>query len=229
MNMTNDDDQNVTRVDRAMSARLSRLSGMPVDTSRVAARLRAELPPLPSSSQRQTFSWLRPLRAVAASFVVLALIGAILIGTASRPVLASAEQLAQVHNEMVAGHSSSRVDSMDAARRAIAAEWPDAPAMPDVPKEHVMACCMKPVNDRKTACVLLKQDDVPVTMMVADADDVRMPESPTVVYGGVPYHVSASGATNMVMTKRDGRWVCLMGSVSRNGLIEMASKLSLTE
>ncbi|MDQ3440874.1 MAG: hypothetical protein M3478_11045, partial [Planctomycetota bacterium] len=72
MNMMNDENQ--TPLDRATSARLSRLGAMPVDTARVAARLRAQLPPARPQSSPQS-SWFRPLRAIAASFVVLTLIG----------------------------------------------------------------------------------------------------------------------------------------------------------
>lgn len=222
MNMMNN--ENETPLDQATSARLSRLTAMPVDTSRVAARLRAELSP-----QRSTASWFRPVRAVAASFIVLAMIGAIVLTTTSRAVLASPQQLARVHEEMVAGHATAQVNSIDAAQRTIAADWPQAPALPEVPPEHVMACCMKPINNKKTACVLLKSGDVPVTMMVANAKDVRMPKSRKVVSDGGTYHVEASGAINMVMTEQDGRWLCLMGALPETRLIQLAAKLTFKE
>ncbi|MDQ3439450.1 MAG: hypothetical protein M3478_03775, partial [Planctomycetota bacterium] len=144
-------------------------------------------------------------------------------------VLASPEQLARVHAEMVAGDSTTRVESVDAAQRTIAAEWPQVPALPDVPEEHVMACCMKPIKNKKTACVLLNSGDVPVTMMVADGKDVRMPKSRTLVSGGVTYHVSAAGSINMLMTERDGRWMCLMGALPETELIQLASKFPLKQ
>ena len=218
MNTTND--ENATPLDRATSARLSRLGAMPVDTSRVVARLRAKIP-----ATRSKASWFRPLRAVAASFVVLATIGAIILSTSSRAVLASPEQLARVHTEMVAGHSSAPVDSVEHARQAIAVAWPKAPTLPDVPDDCVMACGMKSLNKKNTACVLLRNGDIPITMMVADAKDVTMADSPSVVSGGVNYHVNSCGPINMVMAERDGRWLCLIGSISRDRLVEMHSKL----
>ena len=51
-----------------------------------------------------------------------------------------------------------------------------------------MACCMKSVKNKKVACVLLKSEDVAVTMTVANAADMKLPRSPTVTRGGVTYH-----------------------------------------
>jgi hypothetical protein len=74
------------------------------------------------------------------------------------------------------------------------------------PQAHVMACCIKSVQNKRVACVLLKSEGVPVTMAVADAKDVRSPKSPVVVHSGTRYHVQSSGSLNMVMTEREGRW-----------------------
>ena len=41
-----------------------------------------------------------------------------------------------------------------------------------------MACCMKSVHDKKVACVLLKDNGVPVTLSVANASDMELPATP---------------------------------------------------
>ena len=88
-----------------------------------------------------------------------------------------------------------------------------------------MACCMKSVQNKKVACVLMKSEGVPVTMAVADAKDVRSPESKVVHRDGTAYHVEGIGSLNMVMTERDGRWVCMMGELPEARLITLSSKL----
>ena len=88
-----------------------------------------------------------------------------------------------------------------------------------------MACCMKSVQHKRVACVLLNNGETPVTMMVANASDVRPPDSPTVERDGVTYHTHAAGGLNMVSTVRDGRYVCLIGSVPTDHLIDFATQL----
>ena len=89
-----------------------------------------------------------------------------------------------------------------------------------------MACCLKNVKDKKVACVLLRSEGVPVTMVVANAGDMRSPKSSTVQRGGVTYHVQSSGVLNMVMTERHGRWVCMIGQVPADRLMDLASQLA---
>jgi hypothetical protein len=81
------------------------------------------------------------------------------------------------------------------------------------------------VKDKKVACVLLKREGVPVTMTVAKDSDMRLPKSPPVVRNGISYHVQSSGSLNMVMTQRHGRWVCLIGELASDRLMELADQL----
>src|SRR5690349_18117562 len=83
-----------TRLDQATARRLARLRTMPVDTRGFDNRLATLLPPPPSSSSvartgRLRLGWLRPLRALAASLLILGLIAALLISTSGGPALAS--------------------------------------------------------------------------------------------------------------------------------------------
>ena len=214
-------DQDNSRLDEAMAKRLRRLGTMPMDTSRLESRLRAEI-----GIQTPRKRWLRPMRAVAAGIALLVLLTAIFISTSGGPVLASTSQMAQMHYEMVnAKPALMQVASIDAANSALSKDWPDSPQIPGVPPEHVMACCMKSVKSKKVACVLLKNDNVPVTMTVANAADMRLPASPTIQRGGVTYHVQSEGALNMVMTEHHGRWVCLMGELPAERLIDLAAKM----
>jgi hypothetical protein len=88
-----------------------------------------------------------------------------------------------------------------------------------------MACCVHRVGRAKMSCVSLMADGVPVSLAVADAADVRVPDSQTVTVDGVTYHVQSAQGVNMAMTERNGRWVCLMGKLPTQRLIDVAKGL----
>jgi hypothetical protein len=135
-------------------------------------------------------------------------------------------QMAQLHEDMISGRMSAmEVDSVAAANKSIQNQWAQSPQIPSVPMEHVMACCVRSVRNKKVACVLLKGTGEPVTMTVASAADLSLPDSPTVVRDGIVYHVQSTGSLNMVMTDRDGRWICLIGRLPVSKLMDLASGL----
>ena len=218
-----DNDQ---RWEQAVARRLARLRTMPVETGRLAAGLQAQIP-RPGRRTRTLWPSLRSVGAVAASILLLAtLTAALVLTTMSRPALASPAQMARLHEELVSGKAPSvRVDSIEAANRVLAGEHPHFPALPALPADHVMACCMTEVKDKKVACVLIKREGVPVSLMVARSEDMRVPTSSVTVRDGVRYHVQASGTLNMVMTERHSRWVCIIGQLSAERLIEVAAGL----
>ena len=211
------------RWEQAVGARLSKLRTMPVDTGRLAAALKREVP----RPARAPWFSLRAARAAAASVLVAgAVIAVIVFTTVGRPALASAAQMAQMHEDLVAGRTSAvQVDSIDAANKVLAGEGAQVPALPDLPAEHVMACCMRSVKDKKVACLLMKRDGVPVSLMVARSREVRAPRSPVTVRDGERYHVQHVDKLNMVMTERNDRWVCLIGEVPADRLIDVAARL----
>src|SRR4030095_3313951 len=92
------------------------------------------------------------------------------------------------------------------------------------PAEHEMACCMKSVRNKQVACVLLKDEGVPVTLAVAGAQDVKPPRTSRAVQrsGGVTYHVESTNQLNMVSGQRGDRWVCLIGAVPAERLMDLA-------
>ena len=222
---TRDADDNLSELDRAVAGRLAKLRTMPVDTSRLDAAVRAQIP-RPGRERPTRIGWFRPFRAIAASITLLAILAAVLLSTSGGPALASPAQMARFHQSLVSGEVPvTQVSSIEAANKVLTAKWPQSPQLPDVPQDHVMACCMKSVKDKWLACVLLKRDGVPVTMTVANASDMKLPRSPTVERGGVTYHVQSFEQVNMVMTERDGRWVCLISELPAERLMEIAQKL----
>ena len=142
-------------------------------------------------------------------------------------MLASADRLARIHDEVLhrAGSHVTIVDSVRAANAALGHKCPGLPAVPELPKDHVMSCCVHDLGHKKLACVAIDVDGVPVSLAVADAADVKMPPCEALMIGGVAYHVQSQDGINMVMTERSGRWVCLMGKVPVNRLAELAKSL----
>ena len=220
------------RLDEATARRLARLRTIPVDTRRFESMLREKLPPEPKAVVRRSFFLgsrfsLRPLRAVAAAAILVAALAGALLLSSGREALASTSQMAQMHRDLVAGRIASvQVDSVEAANKVLTSQSPHAPEVPDLPEGHVMACCMKSVKDKKVACLLLKSEGVPVTMAVARAEDIRREaKGEKVERNGLTFEVESIGALNMVMTERQGRFVCIMGEVPAEQLMALASKL----
>lgn len=217
----------VGELDQATADRLARLRSLPVETASLEARLRAALPEMEQAAGRGRTLWmrLRPFRAVAASLLIAGLIAAVLLSSSSGPALASASEMARMHYDLVSGKTPIlAVDSIDAANRALSD--PSGHGAASVPQEHVMACCMKTIKNKRVACVLLKTEGVPVTLSVASATDMKLPKNTTTIQeGGHTYHVQASGKLNMVMGDQHGRWVCLIGELPSQRLAELASQL----
>lgn len=217
------------RLDRAVSQRLAMLRSMPVDTSRLARRMEAQIPRPISKSHYSWFrlnEWTRPLRVVAASVLILGLIAAIIIASSSGPVMASTKDLLRVHQEILAdANHSVALQSIQGANAALMREWPKAPQLPQMPLDQkmngcVMSCCVHRIDRRKMACAALKINGALVSLSVADAADITMPQGQTVHRGGIIYHVSSASGVNMVMTLKNGRWACLMGKVPMETLLQ---------
>ena len=212
-------------LDQATGQRLARLRAMPVDTSALEQRLLAQVP-RPRQVGRIWIGWTRPLRAVAAVLLVSGLTAALFLSTSGGPALASPALMAQMHYDLASGKTPAmQVSSIEAANRMLSRQWAQSPEIPGVPAEHVMTCCMKSIKDKRVACVLLKDEGAAVTMTVANAADMKLPKSPTVQRDRVTYHVQSSGKLQMVMTEREGRWICLIAELPAERLMDLAAKL----
>ena len=224
-NQTRDEDW-----DAAIAARLRRLGSSAVDTSALAQSLAPALNDGVANRTRSQTWWagaFRP-RAIAASIaLIVSVVAAVTLTASSAPAYAEASQMAAMHRELASGTSSvMRVDSLAAAERALSSEWPRSPGLPGVPDDHVMACCLRRIDGKKIACVLMDDGGAPVSMMVAEGGEVNGSRSATLlVRGGVTYRIEHVGELNMVMTQRDGRFVCLIGERSVDRLIELSSSL----
>ncbi len=207
-------------VDDLIAQRLSRLASRPVDTTQLDKKIRAEIPSSPSRWHRIA----RPLTAIAAVLIVLIAASALLFN--NRPALASAADMVQMHRDMVSGQiATMKVDSIDDANKAIAAMVGNFPQLSEPPETHTMACCMRNVGNKKVACVLLNDGATPVTMTVAKSEDVQPPSTTPTTHNGQLYYVQSFDNLNMVMSNRQQHWICLIGQLPPEKLMDLSSGL----
>ncbi len=210
-------------VDELIAKRLARLGSQPVDTTHLDKMIRAEIPhPKPFWPRM-----VRPLAAVAAGLIIVIVAGIMFFS--GQQVLASPADMAQMHRDMVSGKiATMRVDSMDEANKAIAAMVGDFPQLSEPPETHTMACCMRNVGNKKVACVLLNDGKTPVTMTVAKTEDVTKPAGTPIVRDGQTYYVQTFDSLNMVMSNRQQHWICLIGELPADKLMELSSGLKFS-
>ena len=217
------DQDPINPLDQAIADRLRRLSTMPMDLSRLQAGLRSVRKP--SAPPTVILRLLRPASGLAASVAVLFLVAIFVLSNSPGEAMASPIQMAQLHRDLVSGRiHAMQVDSIDAAGQMLSHSDPNSPALPQPPDTHVMACCMKNVSDKRVACVLLKSEDAPITMSVANAADMK-PMGSVFSRNGAQFHIVAYETLNMVSTEKDGRWVCLISELPTDKLIAIAEKL----
>lgn len=210
-------------MDRLISKRLARLGTKPVDTTNLDRAIRAQIPILTPAWRRM----LRPVAAVAASLIIVAVVGWGLLAT--RNVQASPADMAQMHRDLVSGKMASmKVESMEQANQAIAAFSGGFPQLPEPPDAQTMACCMRNVGNKKMACVLLNNGDAPVTMVVANTDAVQTPSVPATVRNGQTYYVQTVGNLHMVMSERQHHWICLIGELPSDKLMDLSGGLKFS-
>lgn len=211
--------------DRALAQRLAGLSHMPVDTMAFDRALQAQLPPAQSAPRSLVFRRvMRPLLAVAASLIVVALVALSLQNQSVQAVQADA--MVQMHRDIVARKVDTlEVDSIEKANTAIAAFGGDMPRLSQPPESHTMACCMRSVGDKQVACILLKSEGVEVTLAVARAHVKPMAGSRQVALNGQSYEVQTIGELTMVMFERDGQHVCMIGALPESKLLALSEGL----
>ena len=213
-------------LDAATSARLVKLAALPVDTSGLEAVIQREVG---ARANRATplWYWLSPLRAAAALLVLGLVIAATILATGGGEARASAAQMAQWHRDMVAERVPvMKVSSMAEASTTLASMGAvGMPTLGQVPEAHAMACCMRDIQNKRVAVVLLKDAAGPVTLSVARAEDMKVPRTRPITRDGVKYYIEQFEDLRMVTTERDGRWVCLIGAVSSDTLIDLAGSL----
>jgi hypothetical protein len=209
--------------------RLRQLSAHPVDTTSLDRALLAAIPRPRSSGSMLISRWARSTRGIAATVASISVIGVVIlvIALATRPVLAEPTSMAELHRDLISGRlPMTRVTSVQDANVLLSQSWPDAPEVPtlqSLPPDHDLACCLKDVKGRRVVCVVLEDDGIPISIVVAPKENVRAPQAgPTVtdhtretpLTSSSRTMVHTSGSITMLMVERDGLFVCVMGETT---------------
>lgn len=223
-------DRSQEELDLATQARLSKLASRSVDTSAAASRLRAEMVRHRAEDQAASFAFPAWARWLGQSGIAAAIIFAVTLVFVSiqsgSAVYAAPAEMAQLHRHLVAGRAHVvPVVNLTEAKQTIESKWREAPAIPDQWDQNVHACCLRDVQSRQVACILLEQNGVPVTVVLARTKDFRSPDDDTIEHNGRNYAVHSRDGVNMVMAQQGDRWICLMGEISHESLLQLAGGL----
>ena len=217
--------------DEAIARRLARLNTLPVDSSRLDALLRQQIPNDATGPSKRSFWLLRPVNAIAASLIGAILIGVLIVSLIDRPAVAAPSQIAQWHAQMNTTTPTGSVmpaTTVEAANQMIAQSDPAAPSMPSMPgMDGRMACCsVRKMGESRISCVMIQRETGRVMVCIGDAAKIKIPSTgSTVTQGGVTYHLMSENGVNIVMSHRDGRWIACSGKLPHAELIETAAGL----
>ena len=216
-----------TELDEAVRARLARLATMPVDTSNLERRLRSVMAENGPTQDRWRLpqAW-RSIAAVAAAILVVATVRLFLTSLGNTPAMAAPMDLARLHAEAIKSDAmTTAVTSVEQANRVLAGQWSDLPQLPAPAPGQLHACCIHDFMDSKVACLILRDGETPLTMVVGHAREFRPAEGRIVERGGRKFTLHEVNGLRMAMMHQDGRFVCLMGEVSEDRLLDIAESL----
>jgi hypothetical protein len=219
----NDQTPNAERLDEAVSKRLAKLAGMPVDSTQLQRRLHARLGLTKHDRRRLVLRhWLRPLGTVAAAILILGLVGWVFVVGGS-PAVAAPSDMARIYQDMVTGEVHRQmVTDVAEANRQIRAQWSQAPQIPRPQSVDISSCCLHHVKGVTVAAVLMEYRGEPVTLVVALGQELSSADGPSIVRGGRSFTAHEQDGLQMVMTHEDQRWLCVMGKLPIEQLVDLA-------
>lgn len=215
------------RADDAIAKRLARLRQRPLHMRGLQRRARQAIAERAERRPLMPFRrWIGPLNAMAASLLLAGIVVAVVLMMRGSAVLASPVELSRIHQANISGEASAGVAaSFESAEQYLARQWEQCPRLPDTPFISVTSCHVHRLAGKRIACVAGIVDGRPVTLAAAHATDMRLPRAPSVSRNGVEYRVQSSGGVNIVIAHRDGLWLCLMGELPVERLVEVAASL----
>jgi len=217
------------QLEKALRGRLARLAAVPVDTSNLERRLRAVLADADQAPAPNRWhlprAW-RSLTAVAAAILIAATVGLVFINLGNTSVLAGPQDMARLYAQATQAEAMmTTVTSVAQANRVLAGQWHDLPQIPNSNTAQLHACCIHDFMDSKVACLILRDGQTPLTMVVGRAREFRPAAGRVVVRDGRKFTLHEVNGLRMAMMQRDDRFVCLMGEVSEERLLELAEGL----
>lgn len=215
-------------LEQAVRNRLAKLSAVPVDTSRLKARMRSMMAEASAADSRR-WRWpmtLRPAVSMAAGILIAATLGVVLATLGNSPAVAAPSHLAQLHAEAVGGDSmATAVATVEEVNRVLSGQWSDLPSIPVVDTATLHACCIHDFMDDRVVCLVLRDGHAPLTMVVGHARSFRPTRGRQVDVHGRTFYIHEVDGLMMAMTQQDSRFVCLMGEVTEERLLSIVGEL----
>ncbi|MBI1337745.1 MAG: hypothetical protein GC164_12395 [Phycisphaera sp.] len=217
------------RLDAATSRRLAKLADRPVDTARLRQTMEQALteaggkesPPVIG----RIFQRWRTVVAVAAILLFAVWLGVWGLdrATLTPPVMAAPVRLAQLHHDLSLGKLPSlRVTSVEQANKLLADQRAGVLPVPDLPGE-IMSCCLYQEDGQTLTCALIEQEGRLISVVVSGGTPRHMPTTQPIEFKGRLYHEHTFDGVRMVMTRHEGRWMCVMGDARTEALLDLAA------
>lgn len=227
--------QPVDPMDQALKDRLAELRNRPVDISSLQVALEQELsqaaspPMLFKSSAARTLLWRRWRRissSAAAILIALVLCWVVLSPTSSQAV-ASAAGLAQIHYDVAHGLSPhTQVTTVSQANVVLAKETNEYVTLPAMPGQ-IQSCCIHQYAGTSMSCAMIEMDGQRITVALAASDKLKSPKGQTVVRQRRTFILGKANGINMVMSNQGSKWLCVMGEVPFEKLLDVAADIHL--
>lgn len=217
------------QLDEATQRRLARLSALPVDTSNLERRMQRILTPAVSAHPRwQLLKFRHPVASAVAALLFIVITTAIMIVSLNtQPTLASPTEFAQLHEEVTAENAQvTTVTTLEQANQHLAQQWKEMPTLPTSAPEQLHGCCVRRLMNHNVSCLVLRDGNIPLTLVVGHARDFQCCTGKVVQINGHTYTLHEVNGLQMVMTNHDTRYLCLMGKVPEARLLEIAQKLT---
>ncbi|HNO78145.1 MAG TPA: hypothetical protein PKN33_08805 [Phycisphaerae bacterium] len=218
------------RLDRATSTRLAKLARRPVNTLQleewVEQALREKTIQKPSPSTLIWKKWLRPIT-TAAAVIVVATIGWFAPIGDTLPAMAAPAGLASIHFDVANGLAPHlKASNVHEANRLLAEQSSSALTVPELPGE-IRSCCLHQYAATTLTCVLIEQDGELITVAIADLASLRSPKGKSITRGDRVFMVHTVNGINMVMAHEGKRWLCVMGELPIEELVEVAEDIRM--
>jgi hypothetical protein len=217
------------RLDRATSARLAKLAGRPVDTSRLEQSLeqalRSETGREPDTSPLPFRRWWRPITTAAAAILIVVTIGWLALDGGTSPAMAAPSELAQIHFDVtndLAPHL--KVSSVAEANQLLADQSNGFVPIPELPGE-LLSCCLHQHVGATLTCALIELDGHLITVAMADGAKLHSPDGRAMTRDGKRFVAHTVNGINMVMANEGDRWLCVMGDATTQELLDVAVKI----
>ena len=110
-----------------------------------------------------------------------------------------------------------------AANRMLAAQHSGAPLLPRQMSGDVKSCCLRQVQGVIVACALLEHQGRTVSLVVADGKDLCSRQGQRFERGGREFIAHQMNGLQMVMAGDGDRWLCVMGDVPPEQLVDLAA------